>query len=404
MKPDQLQPENFRDYSPVARAFTVQNLALLRRLPLSICPSFLVQISDLDTCFPRERILLQNQCAALEAMQPGELDSLLAPIRAITLPPDISAMNWVKAPELFVERLSEVLWSSGQINAFHQASRTLFAAIPDPADGKERLLLIALGRGADLSRRSLLKKLARRGLRLEALQTNTAAQQMIGVLRQRSERTKEDYGHWYIDGGEKWMAPAQQGKSSLIETSYTELAPLRDHLLQRMQDILQQKKSGAELMRSALASTGPSALDSDKLSSDPVLQRFYTELFTKGSGTQVFSTSFVQWSGRELTRRAKPSTLLLRYAPRQRYRSLNEMIEKPLADALDPESSLIDGEMGAFYNWIEMNWISAPGKLTTLVWAEGSQRAVLIGPGTQPNTISHQRVTVLEALAFAQGS
>ena len=55
-------------------------------LPLSICPSFLVQISSLDTCFPTERSFLQHQCAALEAMRPGELDSLLAPMRSITLP------------------------------------------------------------------------------------------------------------------------------------------------------------------------------------------------------------------------------------------------------------------------------------------------------------------------------
>jgi len=169
MSPDQLQEESFSTYSPVARAFAVQHLALLRRLPLSICPSFLVQISSLDTCFPTERSFLQRQCAVLEAMQRGELDSLLAPMRSITLPPEMSAMNWVKAPELFVERLSEVLWASGQINGFHQASRALFAAIPDPADGRERLLLIALGRGADTSRSSLLKKLARQGLRLEAL-------------------------------------------------------------------------------------------------------------------------------------------------------------------------------------------------------------------------------------------
>ncbi len=50
---------------------------------------------------------------------------------------------------------------------------------------------------------------------------------------------------------------------------------------------------------------------------DTVLNRFQLSLLTEGSGTQVFSTTFVQWAAREALRRAQPLTMLdpLRPAP-----------------------------------------------------------------------------------------
>jgi hypothetical protein len=54
--------------------------------------------------------------------------------------------------------------------------------------------------------------------------------------------------------------------------------------------------------------------------------------------------------------------------------------------------------MNAFYNWIAMRRITAPGHLTTLAWAEGSSRAVLISPRTKPNTVSSRPLTISQAL------
>jgi hypothetical protein len=39
-----------------------------------------------------------------------------------------------------------------------------------------------------------------------------------------------------------------------------------------------------------------------------------------GSGTQIFSTTFVQWAARECLRRAQPETIVLHYAPDNRCR------------------------------------------------------------------------------------
>ncbi len=51
---------------------------------------------------------------------------------------------------------------------------------------------------------------------------------------------------------------------------------------------------------------------------DPVLNRFQIRLLTEGSGTQILSTTFAQWSAREALRRAQSLTLFVRFAPRQR--------------------------------------------------------------------------------------
>ena len=75
------------------------------------------------------------------------------------------------------------------------------------------------------------------------------------------------------------------------------------------------------------------------------------KLLTEGSGTQIFSTSFTQWAARESLRRAQPLTLLVRFAPRQRQKPMNEMLfAKAESVELDPVGSLVDGDMGAYYN------------------------------------------------------
>jgi len=241
-----------------------------------------------------------------------------------------------------------------------------------------------------------MRKLARQGIRLEGIDASSAKAQMLAEVANRAKRMPAPYAHWYVDGGAPWDVPASF--DPVVSMSYTQLAPLRNHVLAQMKSILQSGQSGAEQMRTRLSEISAQSSGSARITSDPVLQRFYTELFTEGSGTQIFSTSFVQWAGRELARRAQPNTLLLRYGSRQHHRGLNEMVEEPDSTVPDPEGSLVDAEMNAFYNWISMQRISAPGHLTTLAWAEGSSRAILINSATKSNTVSTVPLTISQAL------
>ena len=101
-----------------------------------------------------------------------------------------------------------------------------------------------------------------------------------------------------------------------------------------------------------------------------MLNRFQLSLLTEGSGTQVFATTFVQWAAREALRRAQPLTLFARFAPRQRENPMNELLsEAQRRPELDPQGSLVDADMGAYYTWLNQQRLSGrkPGDLSRVV-------------------------------------
>jgi hypothetical protein len=129
-----------------------------------------------------------------------------------------------------------------------------------------------------------------------------------------------------------------------------------------------------------LAEIGPSQLGLDGDGAEGLRNRFQISLLTEGSGTQIYSTTFVQWAAREILRRAQPLTVFARFAPRQKERSMREMLEKTAAEEPDFQGSLIDADMGAYYTWINQMRLSGSDKSAFLVWFEDHQEALAIGP------------------------
>ena len=379
--PVQLETAAFAAYPPLAREFAAAHLALLRRLPLAVCPSFLKQIQDLDTSFPAERSSLLWQCNALEALPSAQLDRLLAPLAAITLSPALESLDWVHAPAPFIPQLTAHLWSTGQLDAFRNATRDLFAAIPAQTSAVHRLVFVVLSRDLQPPSGPSLRKLAKHGTLLTALHHDTARDDLWHLATEHASASTNSYAHWYIDGGEPWPITPPAHFTSV---SYPTLDPLRRRVLEHMESTLSTPGGGPEQMRDRLAAVSPAQLRSALPTADPVLARFYTELFTQSSGPQVFSTSFVQWAGRELARRAQPETVVLRYAPRQAHRDLNQMFAADTKPGLDAAGSFRDAEMGAFYNWLEMRRIAAAGKLTFIALIEAQPGAQ---PGPQPAAV-----------------
>jgi hypothetical protein len=121
-----------------------------------------------------------------------------------------------------------------------------------------------------------------------------------------------------------------------------------------------------------------------------VLDRFRVKLLTEGSGTQIFSTTFAQWAAREALRRAQPLTLLVRFAPRQRQKPMNEMLSVGTDSGaeLDPLGSLVDADMGAYYNWLNQQRLTGAEHSSFLVWFENHGEAVAIGPSMPRGTES----------------
>ena len=92
---------------------------------------------------------------------------------------------------------------------------------------------------------------------------------------------------------------------------------------------------GPEALRTTLAQLRPADLGMSE-AGDAVLDRFRVKFLTEGSGTQIYSTTFAQWAAREALRRAQPLTLLVRFAPRQRQKTMNELLP------LKPEQAELD--------------------------------------------------------------
>ena len=156
-------------------------------------------------------------------------------------------------------------------------------------------------------------------------------------------------------------------------------------------------------MRTLLAQMRPADLGMDRVSDnrDEVLQRFEVSLLTEGSGTQIFSTSFAQWAAREALRRAQPLTLLVRFAPRQRQKPMNELLSAVAASPeLDLVGSLVDGDMGAYYNWLNQQRLPGAEQSSFLVWFEGHSQALAIGPSTPRGTESTSATDLGQLLAW----
>ena len=162
-------------------------------------------------------------------------------------------------------------------------------------------------------------------------------------------------------------------------------------------------QAGAEALRTRLAETNPSEVGMKHLTDDPVLSRFAISVLTEGSGTQIYSTTFVQWTAREALRRARPLTILARFAARQTEESADEEFSGIQQQAiLDPAGSLVDADMGAYYTWINLQRLSGASQSSYLAWFEGHGEAIAIAPSCPPGTESHDRVDLTEILRRMQ--
>jgi hypothetical protein len=163
---------------------------------------------------------------------------------------------------------------------------------------------------------------------------------------------------------------------------------MRDALLKNIDAEIGRPGMGPEELRSHMARLSPSDVGMDR-NGDVVLDRFQLKLFTEGSGTQIFSTTFAQWTAREALRRAQPLSLVVRFAPRQRQRPMNELLSSGLTRPdLDFDGSLVDADMGAYYHWINQQRLPGSDQSSFLVWFEGHNQALAVAPTLPRGTTS----------------
>lgn len=379
MKPEDLKQISFAAYAAPSRALALQHLHLLATMPLSLLPSYLVQIQAYPVLFPVEQDRLRLQ---LNAMQ--QKPDLLQAFRRIALPASLEKMNWVEQPGAFVGALSAALWQSGQIDAYHRAAEELFAALQQtgrpPADASvpAPMLIAVIGQGTMPGAYELFSRLRTHGLYARKVDEAGAAALLTGLADKRATELEQPYAHWYVDGGEPWPLASATHVQSI---AFPRLAPVTDAVLREM-DIAVNDGAGPEILADRLRATPPGALHLQQVTDDPLIAHFLISLLTQGSGTQLYSTSFVQTAAVELIRRAQPQTLLLRFAPRRRPASMNDMLEQRAQSVeLDAEGALVDADMAVYYAWLALQRQPGGERANLVVCVEGHGEAFVAGPG-----------------------
>jgi hypothetical protein len=388
VSPTQLKIEDFKRYPPRALKLAVARIALLRQLPLGFVPFLLKEFIAYDWNFPVEQRELDQQLIYLDSLPPEQRQRQMAVFAQLRLSPRLESFDWVNAPGQFLEQLSAHLWATHQMDAFRAASeeyvQKMYAASQSAALPIPRLGIVVIGQAVTANKYPLFRKLRRQGTYFTSVKPDNGWPAILEKVKARATAHPVRYGHWYIDGGAK---PASSCEG-LTCVSYDSLAAARSILADKMRRAYEAPRFDPEALRTMLAQMRPEDLGMTVAAADPVLNRFQISLLTEGSGTQVFSTTFVQWAAREAFRRAQPITLVARFAPRQREKPMNELLagtqQKPEPD---PPGSLIDADMGAYYTWINQQRLSGADRSSFLVWFEDHTEAVAIGPSLARGTV-----------------
>jgi hypothetical protein len=400
MQPSDLKPEVFANYPPEARTLACAHLEVIRQLPLSFLPNLLREVIDYDFKFPAERSALEKELATISSLSSAEREDWFRGFAHIALSPSLERVDWVNQPARFGEQESAHLWSTHQQDAFRETAMAygarLSAAAPPGEPPVKRLGIAIIGQGVSSYDAPLFRNLRAHGTYFSKLDAKDALQLLLAAVGERAQAHTTPYGHWYVDGGE-----AAEHSPLITCLSYKALEGARAALLRNMQAEIQRPGMGPEQLRTHLAEMKPSDLGIDK-ASDPVLDRFQLKILTEGSGTQIFSTTFAQWAAREALRRAQPLTLLVRFAPRQSIRPMNDLLSSPRTEPeLDFTGSLVDADMGAYYHWINQQRLPGASQSVFLAWFEDHQQAMVVSPSLPHGVESESSIDLGKLLQLA---
>ncbi len=378
--------------------FAAQSLLLLRTLPVPLAALLMQQVLRYGTMFPRERHELEATLASLQPPRSAEKEHAVAAFAALRLSAGLKTSTWENDPASWMESFTAEMWSTGQIGALRDAARLVLPVqAADAPDAQRRAVVVVFDKRlqADGGAAALFRRLRPAGTHFAAV----GAKDADGVLRQwltaRADAHAEPYAHWMVCG--EAVAALQVPKTATL--SYAALQPARQHLLHLMNEARnEQGGGGPEGLRHAMQQLKPQqmGLPAD---TDPVLAAFATDVLTGGSGTQLYATTFVQWTAREVLRRAQPRTLVARFTPRNQSASMDMRLAHPTAEPpLDGAGSLLDAEMGAHLTQVNLQRLPGAERAHFLAWHEGYGQAVLIGEGVAAGVETGTRTSLRDLL------
>ncbi|MGB6975365.1 MAG: hypothetical protein WBD67_11840 [Terracidiphilus sp.] len=396
--PTWLNSDDFSSYPPEGRKLAISHLAALREMPVALLPVFLVELKEYDWKFPVEQREIVARLEFVEA-HPSSLGAFLS----IHVPPVLDRSENARDPQRFLAEMTASLWSSLQMDAYRKAADQFVglyeAYVKPPVPARPRLVMVCIGREAHTPAYPLFQKLSGSGQVWTNVRTDRAPGALMDLLQRRSANDTTPYAHWYLDGGSPLPGSPDAEITQLL---YLDLAPVNKEILAIITSCIQ-AGSGPEVLHVKLAELTRQIPSAGKITSDARLQQFLVSLLTQGSGTQIFSTSFVQWATREILRRAQPLTILARYAPRQSQKPFNAMVVDALStNDLDPNGSLVDADMGAYYAYLELKRLPGAERDRFLVWFEAHPQVFIAAPSVAVGTIEETPIAMVDLLSKAK--
>ena len=375
-------------------------LRSLENFPLTFLPSLLREVIEYDYKFPIEREAIDKELSTIAALSPPQFREWFQSFQAITVSPQLENFDWINLPAQFIEQQSAYLWSTHQLDAFRKAATAygtrLQTAIPQQPLPTRRLGIAIVGQGVSAYDEPLFRNLRPHGTYFTQIKPENGLQLLLAAATARAQAHPFAFGHWYVDGG-----TAAEHDQLLTSVSYQAMQPMRAALLKNIQSQIERPGMGPEELRTHLARMNPSDLGGGS-AGNTALERFKLKILTEGSGTQIFATAFAQWTTREALRRAEPLTLLVRFAPRQRQRPMNELLSNASGNPeLDQAGSLVDADMGAYYHWINQQRLPGYDQSVFVVWFEGHHQALVIAPTLPRGTQSSSPLDLGQLVALA---
>lgn len=389
-----------QDYLP--GSLESSQIPLLLALPVPLAAIVMQQIVRSDRLFPVERRELDRLLKSLQTPRSSEMERSVQDFASLRLSKELRHLDWQRDPAEFVDKMTAELWASNQINAFREAAKRL---VP-PTQGIEekdsghapRCVVIVLDKDlrSPAGPSILFSKLRPYGTFFPMATDARGTEALRGWITARTLANPEAYAHWYLSGA----TFDQAYPSGIVSLSYDGLRTTRTDVLTMFNRARQNSSGGPDGLRQALLYVTPEemGLGSEK---DAVLRTFVLDLFTGGSGTQLYATTFVQWAVREALRRAQPQTVIARFTPRSKATSMDERFSHPeLEPAPDYAGSLVDAEMGAYMSYLNLERLSGSRNASFLAWHEGYGQAVLIGPAMPAGTVSAPPIQMGQLLSL----
>ena len=81
---------------------------------------------------------------------------------------------------------------------------------------------------------------------------------------------------------------------------------------------------------------------------------------------------------------------------------MNELLTSVRPNAeLDLAGSVVDADMGAYYNWLNLERLAGAEKSSSLIWFEEHKEALAIGPSLPRGTTSNATASLEQILSWA---